>query len=96
MVDGGLGLPDPYLPDHTDQRFAAGEFNKDIEVMIGKTNKSPSIIALFIIIIGTNKDESILFMLTTLNGMRSWEDPQATFEPFYAQIMFNNQSDLIY
>ena len=55
MVDGGLGLPDPYLPDHTDQRFAAGEFNKDIEVMIGKTNKSPSIIALFIIIIYRNQ-----------------------------------------
>ena len=36
VVDGGLGLPDPFLPDHTDQLFASGEFNKDIEVMIGK------------------------------------------------------------
>ena len=36
VVDGGLGLPDPFLPDHTDQLFASGEFNKDIEVLIGK------------------------------------------------------------
>ena len=38
VVDGDLGLPDPFLPDHTDQLFASGEFNKDIEVMIGKTS----------------------------------------------------------
>ena len=38
VVDGGLGLPDPFLPDHTDQLFASGEFNKDIEVMIGMTS----------------------------------------------------------
>ena len=36
VVDGGLGLPDPFLPDYTEQLFASGQFNKDIEVMIGK------------------------------------------------------------
>ena len=47
------------------------------------------------IFIGTTKDESILFMMPTLNGTQSWEDLQATFESFYVQIMFNIPPDLI-
>ena len=78
VVDADVGIPDPFLPAHTDHIFSTGQFNKDIEVMIG-----------------TTKDEAILFMMPALNGTQPWEDVQATFSSFFVQIMFNIPPDMI-
>ena len=40
VVDAGVGINDPFLPAHTDHLFATGQFNKDIEVIIGETFNS--------------------------------------------------------
>ena len=37
VVDGEAGLPDPFLPAGTEQIFAEGQFNKDVQVMVGKS-----------------------------------------------------------
>ena len=37
VVDGEAGLPDPFLPASTEQIFADGQFNKDVQVMVGKS-----------------------------------------------------------
>ena len=37
VVDGEAGLPDPFLPAGAEQIFAEGQFNKDVQVMVGKS-----------------------------------------------------------
>ena len=37
VVDGEAGLPDPFLPAGTEQIFAEGQFNKDVQVIVGKS-----------------------------------------------------------
>ena len=39
VIDGSLGLDDPFLPTSTNEIFSRGDFNTDIEVMIGEEEK---------------------------------------------------------
>ena len=55
VVDAGQGWSDPFFPDTPENIFNSGDFNKDIEVMIGETIRdNPNFIHLLLLLVFRN------------------------------------------
>jgi len=78
-VPDGDFTSDPFLPGHPEELMKAGEFDTDIEV-----------------IVGTTKDEGILFLLTLLADPTLWPTYRENFDVYGPQSLFNiaNRSEI--